>query len=69
MSEKSEAPAGVIQTRWVELVVGLVIVAIGLLVVYDSHRVGAGWGPHNCRADCGARAWRPCAPQSTCHRI
>ena len=44
MSEKSEAPAGVIQTRWVELVVGLVIVAIGLLVVYDSHRVGAGWG-------------------------
>ena len=22
-----------------------------------------------CRAGCGARAWRPCAPQPACHRI
>ena len=44
MEEKNESPAGVIQTRWVELVVGLIIVAMGLLVVYDSHRVGASWG-------------------------
>lgn len=44
MEEKKEAPAGVVQTRWVEVVVGLIIVAMGLLVVYDSHRVGASWG-------------------------
>ena len=23
----------------------------------------------SCRAGCGARAWRPCAPQPACHRI
>jgi putative tricarboxylic transport membrane protein len=44
MVEKNEAPAGVIQTRWVELCVALFIVAVGVLVIYDSHRVGASWG-------------------------
>jgi len=23
----------------------------------------------SCRADSGARAWRPCAPESACHRL
>jgi hypothetical protein len=33
-------------------------------------RVAAGWGGKSgCRAGCGARAWRPCAPQLACHRI
>ena len=33
-----------VTTRSMELVTALVIVALGLLVVYDSHRVGASWG-------------------------
>ena len=35
---------GAVTTRLMELVTALVIVALGLLVVYDSHRVGASWG-------------------------
>jgi len=35
---------GAVTTRWMELVTALVIVALGLIVVYDSHRVGASWG-------------------------
>jgi len=35
-----------------------------------SLTVSAGWGEKaGCRAGCGARAWRPCAPQSACHRF
>lgn len=41
MTENSEA--GAVTTRWMELITGLVIVVIGLIVVYDSHRVGADW--------------------------
>jgi len=33
-----------VTTRSMELVTALVIVALGILVVYDSHRVGASWG-------------------------
>ena len=38
-----EQDAGAVTTRWMELITALVIVVLGLLVVYDSHRVGAGW--------------------------
>jgi putative tricarboxylic transport membrane protein len=41
MTEKQDA--GAVTTRWMELITALVIVVLGLLVVYDSHRVGAGW--------------------------
>jgi hypothetical protein len=34
----------------VEVVVALVIMAIGLLVVYDSHRVGVGWADDGPRS-------------------
>ena len=44
MAEKNEATGGVIQTRWVEAVVGVLIALLGVLVVVDSHRVGAAWG-------------------------
>lgn len=45
MTDKTEDPAGgYVATRWVELVVGLLFVALGALVIYDSHRVGAAWG-------------------------
>jgi putative tricarboxylic transport membrane protein len=43
MAEKNEATGGVIQTRWVEAAVGLLIALLGILVVVDSHRVGAAW--------------------------
>ena len=49
MAEKEEA-GGAITTRWAELITALVIVALGLLVVYDSHRVGAGWGDDGPRS-------------------
>lgn len=41
MTENKEA--GAVTTRWMELITGLVIVVLGLIVVYDSHRVGADW--------------------------
>ena len=44
MAEKNETTGGVIQTRWVEAAVGLLIALLGILVVVDSHRVGAAWG-------------------------
>ena len=34
---------GDVQTRWVELVVALLIVVAGLVVIQDSLRVGIGW--------------------------
>ncbi len=37
-------------TRWVELVVALLIVVAGVVVLVDSFRVGAGWGPDGPRA-------------------
>jgi putative tricarboxylic transport membrane protein len=50
MDKNENAPAGGISTRWAELVVALVIVAIGIVVVVDSHRVGIGWGDDGPRA-------------------
>jgi hypothetical protein len=44
MATKDETPAGIIETRWVELATALFIVALGVLVIVDSHRVGASWG-------------------------
>jgi len=49
MAEKQEA-GGAVSTRWAELITALVIVALGLLVVVDSHRVGAGWGDDGPRS-------------------
>ena len=49
MAEKQEA-GGAVTTRWMELITALVIVALGLLVVVDSHRVGAGWGDDGPRS-------------------
>jgi hypothetical protein len=39
-----EAASGGISTRTMEIVVALVLLAIGSLVVYDSHRLGSSWG-------------------------
>ncbi|MDB5865163.1 MAG: hypothetical protein JWO70_2969 [Betaproteobacteria bacterium] len=47
MSESSqpvEAASGGISTRTMEIVVALALLAIGSLVVYDSHRLGSSWG-------------------------
>jgi hypothetical protein len=44
MTDKTEdQTGGFVATRSVELVVGLLFVALGALVIYDSHRVGAAW--------------------------
>jgi hypothetical protein len=50
MANRNELPAGAISTRTVELIVALAVVAIGLLVVYDSHRVGVGWADDGPRS-------------------
>lgn len=43
MAEKNEATGGFIETRWMEVAVGVLIALLGVLVVVDSHRVGAAW--------------------------
>jgi len=43
MAEKNDATGGVIETRWMEVAVAAVIALLGILVVVDSHRVGAAW--------------------------
>jgi hypothetical protein len=50
MQGKDDARAGVIETRWVELVTGLVVVALGALVIADSFRVGVGWAEDGPRS-------------------
>ena len=45
MAEDNHAPATAAATRWVELIVALLIVAAGVVVLVDSVRVGTGWGP------------------------
>ncbi len=42
--EQSGNPAGGISMLSAEIVVALVLLAIGSLVVYDSHRLGSSWG-------------------------
>jgi len=49
MADKQQA-GGAVTTRWMELITALVIVALGLLVVYDSHRVGVGWADDGPRS-------------------
>ena len=49
MAEKQEA-GGAVTTRWMELITALVIVVLGALVIYDSHRVGAGWAEDGPRS-------------------
>ena len=45
MSENPKPHAGRgISTRSMELVVSLVLLGLGALVVYDSHRLGSSWG-------------------------
>src|SRR5947199_1972425 len=44
MANDNRAPASAASTRWVELVVALLIVAAGVVVLIDSFRVGMGWG-------------------------
>jgi hypothetical protein len=43
MATDNRASASAATTRWVELVVALVIIAAGVIVMVDSFRVGAGW--------------------------
>lgn len=46
MAEKEQAPAtsGGIGQRTAQIVVALILFCIGLIVVYDSRRLGASWG-------------------------
>ena len=46
----STAGGRVIQTRWAELVVGLLFVLAGAVVVIDSYRVGVAWGDDGPKA-------------------
>lgn len=50
MTTDDKVPAGDVPTRWVELGVALFLVAMGLLVVYDSHRVGIEWASDGPKA-------------------
>jgi hypothetical protein len=51
MTKERVIPAGgAVTTRWVEVTVGLVCVVLGLVVVLDSHRVGASWGDDGPKA-------------------
>lgn len=43
-------PAGAVATRWMELVVAFGLIVIGLIVVYDSHRVGIEWAEDGPRS-------------------
>jgi len=49
MAEKQEA-GGAVTTRSMELITALVIVALGILVIVDSHRVGVGWADDGPRS-------------------
>jgi hypothetical protein len=52
MSEptRTQEAGGAITTRWMELITALVIVALGALVIFDSHRVGVGWADDGPRS-------------------
>ena len=51
MTKETETPAGgAVGTLWVEVAVGLAFVVLGLVVVVDSHRVGASWGDDGPKA-------------------
>lgn len=50
MADNRHAEPSAANTRSVELVVALLIVAIGAVVIVDSHRVGIGWAEDGPRA-------------------
>lgn len=50
MTTNDKTPAGSVPTRWVELGVALALVVMGLVVVYDSHRVGIEWASDGPKA-------------------
>ena len=50
MAKNAKIPAGAVATRWMELVVAFALVVIGLIVVYDSHRVGIEWAEDGPRS-------------------
>jgi hypothetical protein len=50
MANDNRAPASAAATRWVELIVALLIVLAGVVVLIDSFRVGAGWAADGPRA-------------------
>lgn len=50
MAKDNSASASAATTRWVELVVALLIIATGVVVLVDSFRVGAGWASDGPRA-------------------
>jgi len=43
MSHESEGGSAVVGTRWPELLVSLLLMALAVLVITDSVRVGTGW--------------------------
>jgi len=50
MANDNGAPASAAATRWVELIVALLIVVAGVVVLIDSFRVGTGWAADGPRA-------------------
>jgi hypothetical protein len=50
MANDNRAPASAAATRWVELIVALLIVLAGVVVLIDSFRVGSGWAADGPRA-------------------
>ena len=50
MSTPGREGGGAVETRWVELVVALLIVAGGAVVVMDALRVGIAWGDDGPKA-------------------
>jgi hypothetical protein len=49
-SHDGEDGHGVVATRWPELLVALLLMAVALLVIIDSLRVGTGWGDDGPRS-------------------
>jgi len=50
MSEKPEAAGQSVGTRWPELIVAAVLMALAVLVIVDSLRVGTGWAEDGPRS-------------------
>jgi len=50
VATEDKVPAGDVPTRWVEVGVALGLVVLGLIVVYDSHRVGVEWASDGPKA-------------------
>ena len=50
MAEPGKQAPGAVPTRWVELIVALLVMIGGLVVIVDSIRVGIAWGDDGPRA-------------------